>query len=113
MQLFVAATHLTVESCIEYAYRRRGLALEALKLILIYATDSPEDFMGSPLSRDVPPPPKPLPIAPQRLVVRISHDNRPSISLFERLRFAVTKIVHVFGEIEMRFVGSGSDSSQV
>ncbi|KAL4071990.1 GNAT domain-containing protein [Scleroderma citrinum] len=90
----------------EDAYRRRGFALEALKLMLIYATGSPEDFMGFPLPQTVPPPPKPLPVRPQCLVVRISQDNRPSISLFERLHFSITRTVDVFREVEMRFVGS-------
>lgn len=107
------ATRLTVVLCTEHAYRRRGFALEALKLMLIYATDSPEAFTGSPLSDDVPRPPKPLPIAPRCLVVRISQDNQPSISLFEKLRFVVTKMVHVFGEVEMRFLGNTSDLVQV
>ncbi|KAI5981951.1 GNAT domain-containing protein [Pisolithus albus] len=91
----------------ESDYRRRGIALEALRLLLSYATGSPSTFMCPPLLQSVPPPPKPLPIPPQSLVVRVSQDNRPSISLFEKLQFSVVRLVRVFDEVEMRFVGGG------
>ncbi|KAI6024906.1 GNAT domain-containing protein [Pisolithus microcarpus] len=54
----------------ESDYRRRGIALEALRLMLSYATGSPSAFMCPPLSQSV-------------------------------------RLVQVFDEVEMRFVGGG------
>ncbi|KAI6037674.1 GNAT domain-containing protein [Pisolithus marmoratus] len=78
----------------ESDYRRRGLALEALQLMLSYATGSPSAFMCQPLSQ----------------VIRVARDNRPSISLFEKLRFSIVRVVQVFDEVEMRFVGGTYDN---
>ena len=47
--------------------------------------------------------PKPLPVPRERLVARIGEANAPSIRLFEKLGFAVTKRVAVFEEVEMRY----------
>lgn len=47
--------------------------------------------------------PSPLPVPQERLVVRIGEKNEPSVRLFEKLGFAITKRVAVFEEIEMRF----------
>ena len=49
--------------------------------------------------------PKPLPINPSSLVVRIGEANESSISLFEKLGFVLTKRVEVFQEVELRFRG--------
>ena len=76
----------------EPAYRRRGLAYTALQLLLSYATN--------------PAAPAPLPIPKEKLVARIGDKNEPSIRLFEKLGFAVTKRVHVFEEVELRYVGA-------
>ncbi|KAJ7633128.1 GNAT domain-containing protein [Roridomyces roridus] len=92
----------------EREYRRRGSALEALQLMLGYATASSNsqgficpnptslqlqnDFQGSP-----------LPVPPTSLLVRISESNAPSIRLFEKLGFRITKRVEVFEEVEMRW----------
>ncbi|KAK7038246.1 N-acetyltransferase 9 [Favolaschia claudopus] len=99
----------------EREYRRKGLASEALRLILGYATasdvegcfvcDNPsllrDTLQGSP-----------LPIAPTALLVRISESNEPSIRLFHQLGFHITKRVEVFGEVEMRWRGTSVDQSQ-
>lgn len=77
----------------ENAYRRRGFASSALQLMLSYATSSTS--------------PSPLPISRDRLVVRIGEKNTPSIRLFEKLGFGITKRVEVFGEVEMR-MGAGA-----
>jgi hypothetical protein len=45
----------------------------------------------------------PLRIPPSRLLARISDVNIPSIRLFEKLGFTVTKRVEVFREVEMRY----------
>lgn len=63
--------------------------MTALQLLLSYAT-SPDS-------------PSPLPVPKERLVVRIGEKNEPSIRLFGKLGFAITKRVAVFEEIEMRF----------
>ncbi|KAH7884607.1 GNAT domain-containing protein [Phlebopus sp. FC_14] len=87
----------------EQAYRRKGFALEALRLMFAYATSSSADFACPPLPSSILPPPNPLPISPERLVVRISEENQPSISLFQQLGFVVVRVVQVFHEVEMRF----------
>ncbi|KAJ8689575.1 hypothetical protein PTI98_012466 [Pleurotus ostreatus] len=92
-------------------WRRKGLAIEALQLMLGYATT------GSP-SGAFPPPSEPepqdtshrlsespLPIPPRSLVTRISESNTPSIKLFQKLGFVITKRVEVFREVEMRYQG--------
>ncbi|KAH9947058.1 acyl-CoA N-acyltransferase [Amylocystis lapponica] len=76
----------------ELSFRRRGLALAALQHMLSYATATTS--------------PPPLPVPRDRLVVRIGEKNEPSIRLFERLGFAVTKRVPVFAEVELRFTGN-------
>ncbi|CAK5265113.1 unnamed protein product [Mycena citricolor] len=93
----------------ERDYRRRGYALEALQLLLGYATAS-RGGSGSfichdPASTrsDLEASSSPLPISPASLLVRISESNTPSIRLFEKLGFRVTKRVAVFEEVEMRW----------
>ncbi|CDO69832.1 hypothetical protein BN946_scf184803.g30 [Trametes cinnabarina] len=76
----------------EPAYRRRGIAQTALQLLLSYATD--------------PASPSPLPVPKDRLVARIGDKNAPSIRLFEKLGFAITKRVPVFDEVELRYAGT-------
>lgn len=75
--------------------------MEALQLMLAYATgrhlgpDAPSQAIESPLG-----------IFPTRLITRISDTNAPSINLFERLGFKITKRIAVFQEVEMRWEGS-------
>ncbi|KAJ7878969.1 N-acetyltransferase 9-like protein [Mycena olivaceomarginata] len=85
----------------EREFRRKGFALETLQLMLGYVTassydhflcESPPALQGSP-----------LPIPPTTLLARISESNVPSIRLFEKLGFRITKRVEVFGEVEMRW----------
>ena len=45
----------------------------------------------------------PLMISPSCLLTRISDTNAPSIRLFEKLGFTITKQVQVFREVEMRY----------
>lgn len=45
----------------------------------------------------------PLRIPPSCLVTRISDTNIPSIRLFEKLGFVVTKRVEIFREVEMKY----------
>ncbi|KAI0684165.1 acyl-CoA N-acyltransferase [Cytidiella melzeri] len=80
----------------EPGYRRKGHALTALQLLLSYATSPAPAFVPACTHA-------PLPIPPETLVVRIGDKNEGSMRLFEKLGFAVTKHVAVFGEIEMRF----------
>ena len=83
-------------SAAERAYRGRGLAYTALQLMLSYATD--------------PASPRPLPVPRDRLVARIGEGNTPSIRLFEKLGFSVTKRVAVFEEVELRYTAAGGDA---
>ncbi|KAG8926049.1 hypothetical protein FRC03_011146 [Tulasnella sp. 419] len=71
----------------EPAYRRKGLALAALKLLLNYASS----------------PSQPLKISPRHFLARISATNEPSISLFSKLGFVKSKYVEVFDELELRW----------
>ncbi|KAG9315084.1 GNAT domain-containing protein [Chiua virens] len=88
----------------EERYRGKGLAQEALKLMLSYTTGSPASFGSPPLSPTrKPDPPIPFPIRPECLVVRIDQGNDSSIRLFERLGFVGTQGPNAFGEKEMRF----------
>lgn len=75
---------------LERAYRRKGLAFEALELFLGYATRRNQEPPG-------------LALSPYQLVVRIGGSNSPSQSLFKRLGFIVSKEVPVFDEVEMRW----------
>lgn len=80
----------------EPAYRRKGLALTALQLMLSYATSPAPPFVLAATHA-------PLPVPREKLVVRIGDKNEPSIRLFQKLGFAITKHVEVFEEIEMRY----------
>lgn len=81
----------------EPAYRRRGLAYEALQIMISFATSS-----SASSSDNVSLPPQ-LPIPRSSLVCRISESNTPSIKLFERLGMKIVKRVEVFKEVEMRW----------
>ncbi|KZP31910.1 hypothetical protein FIBSPDRAFT_812908 [Athelia psychrophila] len=74
--------------------RRKGLAYEALQLLISYATD-PRDVTNTSC-------PAQLPIPRSSLVVRVSQSNTPSIKLFERLGMRIVKWVEAFQEVEMR-----------
>ncbi|KAJ7595379.1 GNAT domain-containing protein [Mycena floridula] len=108
----------------EPSHRRKGLALEALQLMLAYATGLSPDFFTqtsdegpSPTvtqptvtQSSIEPAPQlsthlPNPISPKHLITRISTTNIPSIKLFEKLGFVIVKTVEVFGEVEMRWKG--------
>ncbi|KAG6914694.1 hypothetical protein DXG01_015879 [Tephrocybe rancida] len=93
----------------EPAYRRKGLSLEALQLMLEYATGYPSSYFRDASQGRPPPPeqPKGLGIPPSSLLARISDTNAPSIRLFEMLGFCITRRVEVFEEVEMRFKASG------
>ncbi|KAJ7453069.1 hypothetical protein FB451DRAFT_1520091 [Mycena latifolia] len=82
-----------------------GFAVEALQLMLGYATASgngpficqnqssvQESLHGSP-----------LPVPATSLLARISESNIPSIRLFEKLGFPITKRVEVFEEVDIRW----------
>jgi len=84
--------------CTEPSFRRKGLAMEALQLMLGYATGQPQIFN---LDNSIPD--SKLNIPPRALITRISDSNLPSIRLFEKLGFKVTKRVEVFQEVELRF----------
>ena len=80
--------------------------------MLGYATGQPQAFAvdtsgDQSKSSSILPPSiifdSPLRIPPSCLLTRISDTNIPSIRLFEKLGFTVTKRVEVFREVEMRY----------
>jgi len=85
----------------EPAYRRQGLAYEAIQLMISFVTSPPTMSISPEHMSSYPPQ---LPIPRSSLVVRISESNLSSIKLFERVGFKVVKRVEVFGEVEMRWV---------
>ncbi|KAG7441385.1 uncharacterized protein BT62DRAFT_955894 [Guyanagaster necrorhizus] len=85
----------------EPVYRRNGLALEALQLILQYATANKFFPDGSSVPASFPKS-SPLPVPLSSLVARIGETNLPSIQLFEKLGFKITKHIEVFNEVEMK-----------
>ncbi|EFI27016.1 N-acetyltransferase 9-like protein [Coprinopsis cinerea okayama7 len=93
--------HAEVEIMIaEPSYRRKGYALQALQLMLGYATGCHLGPQCTNADQEID---SPLKIDPTRLLTRISEGNTPSIRLFERLGFQITKRVAVFEEVEMRW----------
>ncbi|WWD22860.1 hypothetical protein CI109_107355 [Kwoniella shandongensis] len=64
--------------------RRKGFAREALSLFLRYLTST-------------------LPLPAASLIARIGSTNVPSITLFRKLGFGITKYVKVFDEVELRY----------
>ncbi|KAG6855681.1 hypothetical protein H0H87_012155 [Tephrocybe sp. NHM501043] len=92
----------------EPAFRRKRLALEALQLMLEYATGFPSAYFSENAERREQNlgQSKGLGVPPSRLVARISDTNGPSIRLFEMLGFSITRRVEVFEEVEMRFKAS-------
>ncbi|KDR73176.1 hypothetical protein GALMADRAFT_251761 [Galerina marginata CBS 339.88] len=102
--------HAEVEIMIaESSFRRKGLAIEALQLMLGYATGQPPALFSTVLPGSRSPATarsiqdSRLKIPPECLITRISDTNFPSIRLFEKLGFEITKRVEVFQEVEMRF----------
>ncbi|KAG6809934.1 hypothetical protein H0H92_014016 [Tricholoma furcatifolium] len=87
----------------EPGYRRKGLALEALQLMLEYATGYPRSYFSDTSAVLSNPSSKGLGIPPSSLLARIGDANAPSIKLFEMLGFRITRRVEVFEEVEMRF----------
>ncbi|KAK8844590.1 hypothetical protein IAR55_006437 [Kwoniella newhampshirensis] len=72
--------------------RRRGFAREALSLFLYYLTTT-------------------LPLPPTSLIARIGSANIPSITLFRKLGFVITKHVKVFDEVELRYSAGAMEDS--
>ncbi|KAL0069310.1 hypothetical protein AAF712_003675 [Marasmius tenuissimus] len=106
-----SSSSLLNASSVESAYRRKGMAHEALLLMFRYATarglehfsDSPPTEQPSLPDVDDDFPSLPTPIPPRYLLTRITESNEASIQLFQKLGFKVTKRVEVFGEVEMRW----------
>ncbi|KAJ3807022.1 GNAT domain-containing protein [Lentinula aff. lateritia] len=95
----------------EPLYRRRGYAKEALRLMFEYVTGRPTSyFIQNPRvemsqgeeTRQISVK-MPHSIPPTSLITRISDTNTPSIKLFEKLGFRITKHVEVFEEVELRW----------
>ncbi|GAW00116.1 acyl- N-acyltransferase [Lentinula edodes] len=76
----------------EPLYRRRGYAQENPRVETSQGEDTRQVSVKLPHS-----------IPPTSLITRISDKNTPSIKLFERLGFRITKHVEVFEEVELRW----------
>ncbi|PPQ73953.1 hypothetical protein CVT24_012542 [Panaeolus cyanescens] len=91
----------------EPSFRRKGFAVEALQLMLGYATGQPDAFVvpgqDSAFTPNASLPPSPLNIPPSSLLVKIGDTNHASIKLFQKLGFEIVKRVEVFQEVEMRW----------
>lgn len=81
----------------EPRFRRKGLADEALRMLLYYITTTP-----TPAPDAAPAEAQVLPLPPTRLMVRIGSANDASLALFQRLGFAKFKENAVFQETELR-----------
>lgn len=68
--------------------------------MLGYATGTPQLFGVNEDRRSIP---SLLNVPAARLVTKITESNEPSIRLFEKLGFKITKRVAVFEEVEMRW----------
>ncbi|CAO1630478.1 unnamed protein product [Jaminaea pallidilutea] len=93
----------------ESKFRRRGLALEALSLLMFYITSSPTP--ASAPAPSAPMAPSPLPLHPHDLFVKISLSNSASIDMFSKLGFRNHKVSEVWQEMEMRWRGGGREGS--
>ncbi|GHJ89205.1 hypothetical protein NliqN6_5607 [Naganishia liquefaciens] len=85
----------------EKEYRGRGIAAEALSLMLNYVT-SPISFPATTSTRTDPLPAL-IPPHTYPFLVRIGASNTASIRLFASLGFTRVKLVRAFDEVEMRF----------
>ncbi|KAJ3769274.1 GNAT domain-containing protein [Lentinula raphanica] len=106
----------------EPLYRRRGYAQEALQLMFQYATGCSAGCFSTHRPRMEGPQTgqarqvrvkMPYSIPPSSLITRISDKNLPSIRLFEKLGFLVTKHVKVFEEVEMRYNANPGEGPSV
>jgi hypothetical protein len=118
VDIMIAGKHIPSHNCpdgapiriTERSFRRKGLATEALQLMLGYATGQPRAFTtprSASLSHQYTFEDSPLKIPPTFLITRILETNSASIRLFEKLGFEITKRVDVFKEVEMRYRGVG------
>ena len=85
------------------AYRRQGLASEALRLLFHYVTARP-----TPLPHGESQGPSPLMLDPTHIFARIHESNAASRALFEELGFVVGKESNVFSEMELQVVDASS-----
>jgi len=87
----------------ERDYHRKGYGLEALRLLFRYATDQTSFSSSTSFPASTTPLSQHLPVNPTSLIVRVGALNTPSIALFQKLGFGVSKHVEVFNEVEMKF----------
>lgn len=85
------------------AYRRQGLASEALRLLFYYVTARP-----TPLPHGESQGRSPLMLDPTHIFSRIHESNAASRALFEDLGFVVGKESNVFSEMELQVVDASA-----
>ncbi|UZJ53524.1 hypothetical protein CBS101457_002844 [Exobasidium rhododendri] len=94
----------------EKRWRQKGLAAEALMLLIKYASSYPTPAPTSPQTLSTHSgisPSKYLPLPSDAFLVKIGYDNQPSIRLFEKLGFEEVKRSAIWKEVEMRPVDGG------
>jgi hypothetical protein len=102
------AQYTIVLSSSESEWRKKGLALEALSLLMHYASNYPTPTPPSATpSNATSPSSKYLPLPSGAFLVKIGVENEPSIRLFERLGFQEVKRSTIWNEVEMRPVDKG------
>ncbi|PWN92098.1 hypothetical protein FA10DRAFT_265901 [Acaromyces ingoldii] len=85
----------------EPSERRKGLAREALSLLIHYASTSPTPVPSVSSSPSAPS--RALPLQPRNFLVKIGLDNAPSLALFKSLGMQEVKVSEIWREVEMRW----------
>ena len=86
----------------EPQWRKKGLAAEALSLLIRYASTRPTP---APPFAGPPPPSKYLPLPCDAFLAKIGYDNGASIRLFHKLGFEEARRSEVWREVELRPTG--------
>lgn len=94
-------------SGIEPSSRRKGIAREALSLLIDYASSDPTPSRSnSPTSDST----SPLPIRLDNFIAKISLDNVASRKLFKSLGFKEGKVREIWREVELNLNSENADS---
>lgn len=89
---------LTAHLLQEPQWRKRGLAIEALSLLIYYASTSPTPAPASSSKAAT----KYLPLSFDAFLAKVGFDNEASIQLFKKLGFQEVQRSQVWREVELR-----------